>query len=102
MWVVLITDGLHLQHVLTTDALVAAFVEENGGIVAVVDDGISHQFRALIPAGTLYVLLGIAGRHRLNESHTVTRLDVLFPRCYMHPAHEVCTRLHHQAVAVVT
>ena len=43
----LVAYGLHLQHVLAADALVATLVEQDAGIVAVVDNGIAHQFGAL-------------------------------------------------------
>ena len=85
----------------TADALVAALVEEYGGIVAVIDDGIAHQLCALRPARPLHVLLGIAGGHGLDESHTVARLDILLPRSDVHPTHKVGSRLHHQTVGVV-
>ena len=99
--VVLVADGLHLQHVLAADALVAAFVEEDRGIIPVIDDRISHQLRALCPTRPLHILLGITGRHGLYQSNTVARLDVLLPRRHMHPADEVATRLHHQSVRVI-
>ena len=101
IWVIFIADGFHLQHVLTADALVAALIEENRGIVAVVDDCISHQFCTLIPTRTGDIFLCITGRHGLNQSHTVARLDILFPWGDMHPAYEVAIRLHHQVIAVV-
>ena len=91
----------HLQHVFAADALVAALVEQYAGIVAVVDDGIPHQRRALLPARALHVLFGIACRHGLYESHAVARLDVLFPWRDVHPSHHVAARLHHQGVGVV-
>ena len=99
--VILVADGLHLEHVLAADALVATLVEEYRGVVAVVDDGITHQLRALLPAGTLDILLGIAGGHGLRQSDAVARLDVLLPRCDVHPAHHVGPALHHQTVGVV-
>ena len=99
--VVLVTDSDEFFHVVAADALVAAFVEEDGGIVAVIDDGIAHQFRALCPVATYHILLGIAGRHGLNEAHTVTRLHVLSGGGDVHPAYEVTSRLHQKVVAVV-
>ena len=101
MRVVRVANLLHLQHVLTADALVATLIEQDAGIVAVVDDGITHQLRALRPARPLHILLGITSRHSLRQSHTVARLDVLLPRGDVHPAHHVAPRLNHQAVRVV-
>ena len=95
MRVVLVTYGFHLQHVFATDALVATLVEEDAGVVAVVDDGIAHQGSALLPAGALDVLLGIAGGHGLRQSYAVTTLNVLFPRRHMHPTHHVAAAFHH-------
>jgi len=100
--VVGITDLLHLQHVLTTDALVTTFVEEDTGIVAVINDGIAHQFGTLSPAGTFHVFLGITCRHGLWQTNTVARLNVLLPWCHVHPSHHVAARLYHQPIAVVT
>ena len=100
--VIFIADGFHLQHVLTAYALVAALIEEDRGVVAVVDDGIAHQFCTLIPARTSDILFCIAGGHGLNQSHTVARLDILFPRGDMHPAHQIAIRLYHQVIAVIT
>ena len=99
--VVGIADGLHLDHVFPRDTFVAALVEQYGGVVAVVDDGIAHQLCALRPAWPLHVLLGITGRHGLDESHAVARLDILLPRRDVHPAYQVGSRLHHQTVGVV-
>ena len=80
--VVLVAYLLHLHHVFARDTLVAALVEHDAGIVAVVDDGVAHQFRALCPS-------------------RVARFNVLFPRRDMHPAHQIAVRLHHQAVREV-
>ena len=83
------------------DAEVATFIENDGRVVAVVDDGVAHQCGALLPARAIDILLGIAGRHGLEQAHTVARLDVLLPRADVHPADEIASRLHHQTVAVV-
>ena len=96
-----VADGFHLQHVLAADALVATLVEQNAGIVTVVDDGIAHQVLALLPPRSFNVLLGITGRHGLNQSDTVARLDVLLPGRDVHPSDQVAVRLHHQSVGVV-
>ena len=101
MRVVLVANGFHLQHVLAAYALVAALIEENRRIVAVVDDGIAHQGRALLPAGTLHILLGITGGHGLWQSNAVTTLDVLFPWSHVHPAYHIAAAFHHQAIAIV-
>ena len=101
VWVVGVADLFQFEHVLTRDALVAALIEQNAGIVAVVDDGVAHQFLTLCPARTRHILLGIPGRHGLDQSHTVARLDVLFPWCDMHPAYQITARFHHQVIAIV-
>ena len=87
MGVVLVADGFQLQHVLTADALVAAFVEDDARVVAVVDDGIAHQAGALRPAGALHVLLSVASGHGLEQAYAVAALNVLLPRRYVHPTH---------------
>ena len=102
MRVVLVTYGFHLQHVFAANALVTTLVEEDAGVVAVVDDGIAHEGCALLPACALDVLLGIAGGHGLRKADTVTRLHILFPRRHVHPAHHVATAFHHQGIAIVT
>ena len=78
-----------------TDAFVATFIEQNRGVVTVVNDSVAHQSRALLPAGTLHILLGITGRHGLWQSYTVAAFDVLLPWCDVHPAHHVRAALHH-------
>ena len=69
--VVLVAYGLHLEHVLAADTFVAALIEDDGRIVAIVDDGIAHQGCALLPTGTVHVLLGIAGGHGLRQTDAV-------------------------------
>ena len=81
--------------------LIAALVEDDGGVVAVVDDGIAHELGAVLPAASFDIFLGIAGWHGLDEAYTVARLDVLFPGGDVHPTHEVAATLHHLEVAVV-
>ena len=87
--VVSVADGLELEHVLTADTLVATLVEEDTGVVAVVDDGVAHELGALGPPWSLHVFLGIAGRHGLWQSHAVARLHILFPRRDVHPSHHI-------------
>ena len=99
--VILIADSFHLQHVFTTDALVAALIEKYRGIVAIIDNGITHQCRALLPAGTLHILLGITGGHGLRQSHAVTTLYILLTGRHMHPTHHIRPTLHHQSVRVI-
>ena len=99
--IVLVAQRLHLEHVLTADALVATLVEQDAGIVTVVDDGIAHQVLALLPPRSFNVLLGITGGHGLNQSDTVARLDVLLPGCDVHPSDQIAVRLHHQSVGIV-
>ena len=101
MGVKAVADLLQFHHVLAADAFVAAFVEEYRGVVAVVNDGIAHQFAALLPLSSLAVLLGIARRHGLDEAHAVARFDILLPGGDVHPAHQVAARTHHQVVRVV-
>ena len=97
----LVADGFHLQHVLAAHALVTALVEDDARVVAVVDDGFLHQFQALFPSAVEDIFLCITCWHRLNQSHTVAALDVLFPRADVHPANQVTARFYHQFVAVV-
>ena len=97
-----IANLLQFHHMLTADALVAALVEEDGRVVAVVDDGISHQFAALLPLSALAVLLGITRRHCLDKAHSVARFNILLPGGDVHPAHQIASRTHHQVVGVVT
>ena len=99
--VVDITDLLHLQHVLTADALVTTFVEEDTGVVAIIDDGIAHHFGALSPAWSFHVFLSITCWHGLWQTNAVARLDVLLPWCHVHPSHHVTTRLHDEPIAEV-
>ena len=84
------------------DTLIATLIEKYRRIVAVVNDGITHQGCTLLPARSLHIFLSITGRHCLDQSHTVARLDILFPRGDVHPAYQISTRLHHQVIAVVT
>ena len=102
MGVIHVTQLFHLQHVFSADTLVATLIEEDARVVAIVDNGVAHQRRALCPPCPLHVFLGVTGRHGLYESHAVARLHILFPRCDMHPAHEVATRLDNETVAIVT
>ena len=81
--------------------VVTTLIEKDGGIVAVIDNGIAHQFGALSPAAVFHVLLRVAGRHGLNEAQTVERLHVLLHRRDVHPAEEVAVALQNQAVRVV-
>ena len=101
MRVVEVAHALHLYHVLPTDRFIAALVEEYAGVVAVIYDGIAHEFHAVLPLAPLSILFGIAGWHGLDEAHAVTRLHILLPWCHMHPPHEVGVALHHHAVRVV-
>ena len=98
MGVVLVANYLHLGHVLLADLVVATLVEDNGRVVAVIDDGIAHDLLALFPATVVDILLSIAGRHGLDESQAVERLNILLHRRDMHPAEEVTIALQHQAV----
>ena len=99
--VVFVADGYHLQHVFTADALVTTFIEDDTGIVAVIYDGIAHQLLALLPLDALTILFCITCRHGLEQSDSVARLDILFPRGHMHPTDQITIGLHHQVVAVV-
>ena len=101
MRVVLVADDLHLGHVLFRNLVVATLVEDDGWVVAVIDDGIAHHLLTLFPATVVDILLSIAGRHGLDESQAVERLNVLFHRGDVHPAEEVTVALQHQAVRVV-
>ena len=99
--IVLVAHGLHLGHVRLADALVAALVEEDAGVVAVVDDGVAHDLDALLPAAAVDVALGVAGGHGLHQADAVAGFDVLLRRRDVHPAHQVGVALDHQAVAEV-
>ena len=101
MGVETVAQGLHLLHVRFADALVATFVEEDAGVVSVIDDGIGHHADALFPLASRSVLLGVAGRHRLGQADAVARLDVLTPRHRVHPTNQVSAALDHEVVAVV-
>ena len=101
LWVVLVADGDELFHVLSRDALVATLIEENARVVAVVDDGVAHQFRPLAPVASSHVFLSIACWHGLDKSHAVARLHILLARGDMHPSDEVPSRLDHEIVGVV-
>ena len=101
MRVILVANGNHFEHVFTADGLVAAFVEDDTRIVAVVDDGVAHHLLALFPAAAVDIFFGISGREHLHESHSVARLDILFPGGDVHPSHEVGVALDHEPVGVV-
>ena len=98
MRVKLIAQGLHVGHVRFGDRFVARLIEYDAWIVAIVDYGVSHQSDALFPLPSFDILLGISGRHRLNQSNAVARLDILTPRRHMHPPDHVAARAHHLAV----
>ena len=85
----LVTQGRHPALVFFAHALVAGFVKDDAGIVAVVNDGVAHGLDALFPTPPVHVFFGIAGGHRFQKAHTVTRFHVLFPGRYVHPTHEV-------------
>ena len=76
---------------LCCDALIAALIKQNAGVVAVIDDGIAHQLYALFPLAPRGIVLGIARRHSLYEAYPVARLHILLPRSDVHPAHKVAT-----------
>ena len=97
--IVLIAHFLHLSHVIFADALVAALIEKNAGVVAVVDDGVAHQLDPLIPLPAFGIAFGIARRHRFDQAHAVARFDILLPRRDVHPANQVRIPIHHQFVA---
>ena len=69
--VVLVANCLQFEHVLSRDAFIATLIKKDTGIVAVIDDGIAHQFHALFPTGTSNILLSITSRHSLYQSYTV-------------------------------
>nr|GEU28280.1 hypothetical protein [Tanacetum cinerariifolium] len=96
-----VAQGLDLLHVRCADAAVAAFVKDDAGTVAVVDDGVAHDLEALLPASPGYVRFRVAGRHRLHQPDAVQRFRVLAPRRDMHPADQVGIALQRQRVAVV-
>ena len=71
MRVILVANGNHFEHVFTADGLVAAFVEDDTRIVAVVDDGVAHHLLALFPAAAVDIFFGITGREHLHETYSV-------------------------------
>src|SRR5690606_31164914 len=99
--VVLVAYGLHFTHVFLRDRLVSAFVEHDAWAITVVDNGIAHEVFALLPTCPFHVALGIAGRHCLQQPHTVARLDILLPRGDVHPSHQVGIAFDHEAVAEI-
>ena len=99
--IILVTNGFHLQHVFTTDALVATLIEDDRRIIAIIDDGITHQVGTLLPARALHIFLCITGRHSLQQSYPVARLYILLPWSDVHPAYQIASRLYHQVVGVV-
>ncbi|EEF24029.1 conserved hypothetical protein, partial [Ricinus communis] len=96
-----VAQRLHRAHVVRAHALVAAFVEHDAGIVAVVDDGVAHDLEALLPAAVLHVRFGVAGRHRFHQAQAVERFHVLLPRRDVHPADQVRIAGQSQPVTVV-
>ena len=99
--VILVANGFHFLHVLFRDTEVATLVKDDTRIIPIVNNCISHQLGALLPAGTVDIFLCITGRHRLEQAHTVARLNVLFPGTDVHPAYHIAARLHHQRIRVV-
>ncbi len=99
--VILVSYRLHGYHVPGGYALVSALIEYDTRIVAVVYYGIAHKLFALFPATAVDIFLGIAGRHGLYQANTVARLDILFPRGDVHPAHHIAAALDHEIVRVV-
>ncbi|MPN07977.1 hypothetical protein SDC9_155253 [bioreactor metagenome] len=65
IWIILIANGDHLRHMLLADRFVAALVENDAGVVPVVNDCIPHQLHPLLPSATLYVSFCITSRHSL-------------------------------------
>ena len=100
--VILVANLLHLEHVVLRDAVVAALVEDNAWVIPIIYNSIAHELRALLPTGTVHIFLGVTGRHGLDKSHAVARLDVLLPGAHVHPAHQIAAALHGQVVAIVT
>ena len=47
VWVVLVAYLFHLSHILLRNLVVATLIEDDAGIVAVVDDGVTHYLGAL-------------------------------------------------------
>ena len=101
MGIVLIADRLHLRHMRFADILVPAFVEEDRGIVAIIDDRVAHHLLALVPAAAGDVAFGVARRHRLHQADAVGGFDVLLGRGDVHPADQIAAALHHQRVGKV-
>src|ERR1035437_8006472 len=71
MWIVLVAHRLHLGNVSFRDPVIPALIKNDAGIVAVIDDGIAHQFNPQFPMTAVGVPLCIAGRHGFDEADSV-------------------------------
>ncbi len=69
--VVLVAYCFQFEHMFTAYRFVAAFIEDDAWVVAVVDDCIAHHLRALTPAFAFHIFLAVACRHCLHQSHSV-------------------------------
>ena len=97
-WIILVTNGFHLNHVRPADRFVSTFIEQDTGIVAIINDSVTHQLHPLFPLASFTVFFRITGRHCLYQTYTVARFYILFPRSDVHPANQVGITLHHQVV----
>ena len=81
-----VLDVLHFRHVRGVDGIVARLPEEDGRVVAVGEDDVSHQLHPLIPlAAEVFPLLVACG---LSADHAVPVISPHIRRtaCHMHEA----------------
>ncbi|MBA7678356.1 hypothetical protein ES703_86630 [subsurface metagenome] len=101
MRVVPVPQFFQLLHMFFAYNFVAAFVENNARVIAIVDYRIAHKLDTLLPLPLPGIFLGITGGHRLHQPYPVAGLDILFPRCHVHPAHKIAVALNYHAVAEI-
>ena len=85
----LLAEIHHLLHVGGGDAVIAGFPHEDAGAVAVVDDGVAHDFHALLPLAAFNVLLLVAGGADLDDAEFVAGGHILTLGGDVHPTHVV-------------
>ena len=85
-----------------TNGLIPAFIKHNTGIISIVDYCVTHQVGTLFPMVALRIFFGIPGRHRLEQTNTIARLDIPFPRSYVHPTYEIPVAFDDHTIAEIT
>ncbi len=101
--IVRLADAQHIVHVLGGEDLVAGFVEEDAGIIPVVDGHISHDVEAFLPGvGVGIVALVVRGRDDHDDAEFIGGLDLHLARGDVHGADEIgVALLHEQEVVLV-